>query len=352
MAERRALIDESAGEARGVVLLEDRPERLIIRRASDPPVQMLGARSIARVRQVDQAKGFAFLEMACGTDGILEIRGSAPALPDGRFHAGRPVEVEVRAEARNGKGPVLRLVGSAKGAPRLTRAGPGLTDHLARFAPDARIERGAAARDAADLCEEEVLAREHALPGGGRILIDPVAALTAVDVDLSQHRGADTGRATLAANLSALTTAARVLRLKGLAGLVAIDLIGAGRGRGALAAAAKKAFSPDGPEVAFAPISRFGVLELAIPRRLAPTLERLVDEQGRLSAVALAHRLLRRLEQEAAADRGARLCAHAAPEVVKAASSSLPLLLEVIGQRATITADPGRPLEAFEVIAQ
>ncbi|MGH7010384.1 MAG: ribonuclease E/G, partial [Caulobacteraceae bacterium] len=326
MADRRALIDESAGEARGVVLLEDRPERLIIRRTSDPPVQMLGARSIARVRLVDQAKGFAFLEMPCGADGILQIRGSAPALPVGGFHAGRAVEVEVRAEARRGKGPVLRLVGSAEGEPRLTRTGPGLEDHLSRFAPDARIERGAVARETADLCEEEVLAREHALPGGGRILIDPVAAMTAVDVDLWQRPGDEAGRASLAANLSALTTTARVLRLKGLAGLVGIDLIGAGRGRGALAAAARQAFSPDGPEVAFAPISRFGVLELTIPRRFTPTLERLVDEHGCLSAVALAHRLLRRLEREATADRGARLCALAAPEVAEAASPSLSLL--------------------------
>ena len=60
--------------------------------------------------------------------------------------------------------------------------------------------------------------------GGGDIAIEPTRALTAIDVDLSDRKGGDAKRVTRQANLAALGMAARLLRLKGLGGIVVIDL--------------------------------------------------------------------------------------------------------------------------------
>ena len=119
----------------------------------------------------------------------------------------------------------------------------------------------------ADAAQDEALETIFPLPGGGSFAIEPTRALIAVDVDLGAAAGPAAKRAARAANLAALSEAARVLRLKGLGGLVVIDLAGRGHDGAALLTAAKTAFAPDNPGVAFGPISRFGTLELTVPRR-------------------------------------------------------------------------------------
>ncbi|MDB5495804.1 MAG: hypothetical protein JWP86_3141, partial [Phenylobacterium sp.] len=49
MSRRGLFLDRSPGELRGVVSLEGRPERLILRRDEDDPRLQLGARLVARV---------------------------------------------------------------------------------------------------------------------------------------------------------------------------------------------------------------------------------------------------------------------------------------------------------------
>ena len=61
-------------------------------------------------------------------------------------------------------------------------------------------------------------------------------------------------------------------------------------------------FGPDNPGVAFAPVSRFGVLELTVPRRARPALDILTDEDGEVSALTWALAMVRAIEREAAAD--------------------------------------------------
>ena len=159
-------------------------------------------------------------------------------------------------------------------------------------------------------------------------------------------------RSTVAVSPAALGAAARLLRLKGLGGLVVVDLAGRGHDGAALLAAARAAFAPDNPGVAFGPIGRFGTLEMTVPRRETPLLERLCDADGSISDRALAQRLLRRLQQEAEAQPGARLTGLCAPRVAAVAEPLLSKLIEAIGERAAICADPMLPRQRLEVRAQ
>jgi hypothetical protein len=75
--------------------------------------------------------------------------------------------------------------------------------------------------------------------------------------------------------------------------------------------------------------------------------ETLSDREGRLSARSVAQRLVRALEREGRADPGARLTAHAAPEV---AAEAAPWVAQ-LGPRFAAAPDPGRAREAFEIRA-
>src|SRR6185312_12077414 len=104
MSERRIYLDRGLGEARGVVTLDGRPERLLVRRDDDNRRLMLGARLIARVASVEPALATAFLDLGDGAEAIL------PFKPDARPVRGQALEVEVRGEPRRGKLAVARAV--------------------------------------------------------------------------------------------------------------------------------------------------------------------------------------------------------------------------------------------------
>ena len=91
----------------------------------------------------------------------------------------------------------------------------------------------------ADEAEAEALEDPASVAGRrSQIAIEPTRALTAIDVDLSDRKGGDAKRVTRQANIAALGMAARLLRLKGLGGIVVIDLVGRGHDGHALLAAA------------------------------------------------------------------------------------------------------------------
>ena len=340
MSRRRLYLDRAPGETRGVVTLDGRPERLLIARPGDVAVQQLGARLVARIASVERGLASAFLDLGEGPAAILPL---TPGLVEGAV-----VEIEIAAEARAGKGAVARLIGPADGAPRLLTPSAGLEARLAAFAPGEAIEAGPRARDIADAAQDAALAIEHPLPGGGSIAVESTRALTAIDVDLGARTG-DARRIARAANLTAIAEAARVLRLKGLGGLVVVDLIGKGHDGVAFSAAAKAAFAPDEPGVGIGPISRFGAFELVVPRGARPIAEVLCDGEGRLSALSRGLALLRGLERAALADTGARLVGRAAPDAAAAASLHIDELTARIGARAEVRADPGLSSEVFEI---
>jgi len=345
MSERRAYLDVSPGEVRGVVTLDGRPERLLLSRDDDDLSLALGARHIARVADVEPALATAFLDLAGGAQAILSFR------PDARPVRGHSLEIEVRGEPRSGKLATARVIGPAEGAPRMLAPPPQIMDQLQALVPGAAPVTGRAARDAADEAEAEALEILHPLPGGGTLSIEPTRALTALDVDLGARKGGDAKRVTRQANLAALGAAARLLRLKGLGGIVVIDLAGRGHDGNALLAAARAAFAPDNPGVAIGPVGRFGTMELSLPRRSRPLLERLCREDGAPSDRTLAQRLMRRLQDEAQAQPGAQFMATCAPAVAVAAERAAAELAGLIGARFRIAADPGAPRDWIEVSA-
>ncbi len=346
MSERRAYLDIGIGETRGVVTLDGRPERLLIARDGDVAGQALGAVVIGRVRKLERQLALAFVDLGEGPEGVLNLRPDMP-----RITEGQAVRVEVRAEARGEKGAQLRLVGEAEGAPRVEEPAPTVEAELAALTR-LPAKTGADARAMADAAEAEALESVFPLPGGGSIAVERTRALIAVDVDVGERPGGDAKRATRAVNLAALGAAARVLRLKGEGGLVVVDLAGRGHDGPAMLSAARTAFGPDNPGVAFGPISRFGTLELTIPRRRRSVAERLLGADGRPTSQTLALRLVRAIEREAGADPGARIVATAATDVADAATPYLKALTDRFGARLLIAADPGRDRESLEVKAE
>ena len=91
-------------------------------------------------------------------------------------------------------------------------------------------------------------------------------------------------------------------------------------------------------------------MEFTVPRRARPTIDILTDASGRSSALTLAHGLIRALEREAAADPGGRFEAMAAPEVADAAAPLLAIVVQRLGARLTLRAQPG--LDRVDIIRQ
>lgn len=343
MSERRLYLDRSVGEERGVVTLDGRPERLLIVRQDRDEVTQVGARVAARVRKIEPAFASAFLDLGGGHEALLAFK------PDARPVEGQMLEVEIRSEAHDGKLATARAFGASDGAPRLLLAAPGLEAQLAAFARDARIIEGRDARDAADRAEAEALETIHPLSGGGTLAIEPTRALVAIDVDLGERKGQDAKRITRQANLAAIGVAARLLRLKGLGGIVVIDLVGRGHDGNALLAAARTAFSPDNPGVSIGPVGRLGTMELSIPRRGRSIREILFGAEGRPTDITVALRLIRQAETVAAMDGGAQLVAAASIEVAKLAEPLAERLRAKIGARLAVKPEATWPRERMEV---
>ncbi len=313
---RRLFLDRSPGEARGVVTLDGRPERLWIERQGEAAFPRLGERHRARVEEISPGLGLARLVLAGGLEAALPLSKQI------QTHRGEVVEVEITAEPRRGKAAVARLIGPAAGAPERLQAAPGLEARLKQLAPGEDIETGDAAREAANEAEEAALAISHAFSGGVTLHIEPTRALTAIDVDWSGS-ARPSAAAAMRTNHLALQEAARLLRLKSVGGAVVIDLVGFPRDRDQVSAAARAAFAPDEPGVTVLPVNRFGLLHLVKPHRERAVAEILCAPDGRLSAASVARRMARALERQGRADPGARLAAECAPDV---ATELLPLL--------------------------
>jgi Ribonuclease G/E len=205
---------------------------------------------------------------------------------------------------------------------------------------------------AADHAEEAALDTLYALPGGGRISIEPTRALVAIDIDLGDRPGTEAKRAARAANLAALNTAARLLRLKALGGIVVFDLVGRGHDGAAITAAARNAFAPDNPGVAIGPISKFGTLEMTVPRQRRPLAEDLLDETGAPTAQTAALRLARMIEREGRAAPGARLTGRCDAATAAAFAVLAPLLADRLGARFSIEPAPEWPRGRLEARSQ
>ena len=343
MSERRAFLDRGIGEDRGVILWDDKPERLLIVRDGAVPEIQVGAKVAARVRKVEPAFSSAFLDLGGGHEALLAFK------PDNRPVEGEILDVEVRSEARDSKLSTVRSLGPGTGQPRLLQPAPNLTEQLMSFSHQVDLIEGPRARRVVDQAEAEALETIHALPGGGSLAIEPTRALVAIDVDLGERKGQDAKRITRQTNMTALTTAARLLRLKGLGGLVVIDLVGRGHDSTALLTAARAAFAADNPGVAIGPVGKFGTMELSIPRRSRAIGELLLDNNGEPSSLTQALRLIRTAETTAMQDRGGRLVVACSSEVASLVSPLMDRLIAVVGARVTLQVEPSWPRERYEV---
>lgn len=340
MADRRIYIDRSPGEARAVVTLAGRPERLLIEREGEAWPR-LGERGRARVTLVDRTLGLAVLDLGDGREASLRLKADRPAPVQGQA-----LDVEIAIEPQGGKPAVARILADDIAPPSPPAS---LEARLAVQAPGAAVIDGSAARDMVDQAEEEALAVEHPLPGGGSLAIETTRALVAVDIDLGSGGGRDAKRAARQANMTALVELGRLLRLKALGGLVVVDLVGRGHDGPALARTAQGAFAADQPGVVIGPVTRFGTLELALPRRHRPVREILWGADGKPTARTLALRLVRAIERQAAAEPGARLLAICAPEVAAAAAGPAGALAGIIGARFEVLPDPAFPNDRWDI---
>jgi hypothetical protein len=325
-------LDETPGETRGVVVRGGRAEHLLMQRDGDAATHRLGARSIGRVAEVVAALRGTFVDLADGS-------GFLPTKAEGEVRVGEKVEVVVTAEPRGGKGPTLRRLGAGEGELRLLAVGPTVAERLATLAPGIAVQIGAAAIAAGDEAVEEAR--------GGRVVVGELGldvavqrtrALIAVDLDFTGAVGGDGRKARAWANDEGLRQAARLIRLNGWGGLVAIDLIGAGFDGKRIMETARAAF--DDPLAVLGPVSRFGVLELSLPWRMTPLDERSVAVEAR--AIVIVRALRAAMLDDTTV---ARVVAHVSPGDLKGV---MPLVAR-LGPRAGAVADPALRPGAFEI---
>jgi Ribonuclease G/E len=351
MSERRAYLYKGVGETVGVVTLDGRPERIIATWDGDDPLDVEGVRGVARIRKIEKAFASAFVQLPGGQDVLLPLRPDMPKLVEGGL-----VEIEIRTPSRRdpshgNKAAVARFIGEGEGEPRVLEPAFTVEQQLRLLVKSGSPTGGEQALAAVEAAEAEALETVFALPGGGDISIEPTRALVAIDVDLGGREGQDAKRAARQANMAALSLAARILRLKGLGGIVVFDLVGRGHDGQALVTATRNAFSADNPAVAIGAISRFGTLEMTIPRRGRSILDRLLDSRGEPNPAAVARRLARALEREGRADPGGRLLARCAPAVIEAFAALDAGVADRLGRRFCVEAVAGWPADRIEVSA-
>jgi Ribonuclease G/E len=312
-------VDACVGETREALVRDGRAIALTLARASDDGARARwGEIYCARVGEVDRRRRGAYLEL-----GLREEQGFLPLLDDGRVRLGKDrtairqgqgVIVRVSREAARAKNPVLELleIGHDGEAPhRIAR--PECDEALDQARPADPLTR-----EKLEAAFDEASARVIAIPNGGALLIEPTAALVAIDVDAGARAGAnDAERFALELNCAAAAEAARHVRLRNLGGLIAIDFVTM-RARASareLEGAVRAAFAADPWSVQLAPLSRFGVLELSRAQLRRPLYEVLRDPDGRLSVETAALAALRAVETESRAQPGRQIVCTLAPEV-------------------------------------
>lgn len=119
---------------------------------------------------------------------------------------------------------------------------------------------------------EELVQSYVLLPGGGNIIIQGTAALTAVDV----NKGGDT-RGHLSTNIEAANEIARQIRLRNCGGAIVVDFLKSKskKDQGQLIAALEEAINDDPCTVQIHGLTNLGLIEMTRKRRTPPLEERL-----------------------------------------------------------------------------
>ncbi|MGJ3231336.1 MAG: ribonuclease E/G [Oceanicaulis sp.] len=312
----RIVAFDTIGETRAAVMDGDRAVELHLERWSERAVRAVrGEVFRARVRKVDAAINGAFCDIGKGKDGFLPF-GKA-GRPDA-VREGAAIGVQIAREEFQDKGPTLALFEVEPGeAPETIVSAPPLAERLSMMF-DAPVRTPKEAEIELDELFDAALEPVVALAGGGRLIIEPVTALTAIDVDAS-GRKAPGGSAKFALDLNraAAREAGRQIRLRGIGGVIAIDFLPLKKkaDQATLDQTLKGAFKGDPAKIDIAPASRFAVVELA-RQRLGRALHEICWERfGVESVETAALSALRALEREGRANRAAKLELRAGGEV-------------------------------------
>ena len=215
------------------------------------------------------------------------------------------------------------------------------------------------ARDDVDAAIEAALGPVVSLPSGGTLVIEPTAALVAVDVNSGSSADSASAEQT---NREAAIELARQLRLRNLSGTIVVDFIHMGDGRkfGGVIDALRRGLRHDRVLFRMGELSDFGLFELT-RRRVRPPLAELLCGSAEstsalpLRATAVAAQVLRRAEAEAAATSGATLKLTVASDVAailnEPATDYVDALHERIGRTVDVTIDEDADLEVFMIVA-
>lgn len=191
----------------------------------------------------------------------------------------------------------------------------------------------------------EALSPTVDLPGGGRLTIDEVTALTAIDVDSGAAAQADANRAAVAAIADAL-------RLRRIGGQVVIDFVSTGDRRAVqrLADDLKRAVASDPVPTHVFGVTPLGLVELTRERRGPSLADLMLDRGVGLAPEAAALAALRRAVAEAAHRPGRALALVVAPRVAAALAARPEAVAEAsarIGRPLALRPEPGREPEDF-----
>lgn len=275
-----------------------------------------------------------------------------------------PIERVLRNHAPD---DLARVV--VEGAAALTAA----RAYADRFAPGwaARIE-GHSGREPlfeADDIEAQIeaaLEPRVELPSGGTLLIEPTQALTAIDVNTGRNVGrGEAGRTMLETNLEAAAEIARQVRLRNIAGLVAIDFIRMDRDedKRRVVDALRAAARPDPQPLRVGRMTPFGLVELT-RRRARPPLAELMGIEcrhcggnGRLRApLAVALEALRAVLREARTNPAAWPSLVAAPPVIDCLMAEAKVAREQaeaeLGRALTMRRQAGMPGDRFDLVSE
>jgi len=307
-----------------------------------------------------------------GADGFL------PDSEGGRDASqGTVLGVRVTRAAQGGKGPRLtaRLTATEQatvggGAPALLARGPSAVERLASLHPDAAIltddgsltallrprlgdrlaTRAQVLDDALADAIDVLGSPEVALPGGGRLLIQPTAALVAIDLDSGAASAGRQGKAAaqFGFNRAALPVLARQIQLRSLSGAILVDFAGlAARRRPALAPELATALAQDPGGARLLGFTALGLAEIVRPRVHPPLHELLAGPH----AAGLA--ALRQAARDVGPEHAPALrppALRASPAIVAALQAdpvALPDLVRRTGRSLMLRSDPALPRDAW-----
>ncbi|MFH5926561.1 ribonuclease E/G [Roseomonas xinghualingensis] len=343
MSDASILVSTSPGERRVALWRDGALQAAFIERPARP--DGVGDIHIGRIATRVPALSGAFVALEGGVSGFLPDAQGAEGLTEGTF-----LPLRVTRAAQGGKGPRLAGTGLPKdlpreGPPRLLRRGPDAALRLAASHPGILVSSDHAVEaarlrqvlgadrvrllphpafdEAVEAAFEQLGSPEVPLPGGGRLLIHPTPALTALDVDTGAAAGRDSG-AHRGVNAAALAEAVRQIRLRHLAGPILLDLAGgSAKSRAALLPALRSAAGAD-PLLRVVGLTGLGLMEMVRTRTHPPLHEVLGHPPCPLTHGLAA---LRRAAREANARPGAALALRGHPRVL-AALRDLPGTLE------------------------